>query len=251
MSSGKEDFYYKEVDPEGHETLRVISAARKFNKWTFDSISQFCSGEILEIGSGIGNISEHFIDHGHCITLSDIRENYRESLRKNYGSKVGPEGIIELDLVEPDFSNTYQNLKGRFDTIFALNVVEHIEDDLLAIKNASTLLKPGGRLIILVPAFNSLYNSFDKHLMHFRRYTKSTLSELFMANELKVLHSYYFNAAGIPGWYVSGRLQKHDTIPGGQMRLFNSLVPVFRLIDLITFRKIGLSVVCVGEKLGE
>jgi SAM-dependent methyltransferase len=248
MSTDNRDFHYKEIDLEGFENLKVIADAGNFNEWMYEVIASHCSGDILEIGSGIGNISEQFLKNGHSITLSDIRANYREMLQQRFGEMAGFKAVIGLDLVHPDFSSEYKELTGRFDTVFALNVVEHIEDDSVAISNASTLLKPGGKLIILVPAFNSLYNVLDKNLMHFRRYNKESLTGLFKKNGLKVNSNFYFNAAGIPGWYISGKLQKHETIPGGQMRLFNSLVPLFRLLDQIMFRKIGLSVVCVGEK---
>src|SRR6185295_819539 len=103
----------------------------------------------------------------------------------------------------------YKHLMGTFETVFALNVVEHIENDMLAIRNCHKLLKKGGKLIILVPAFQSLYNGFDKELYHYRRYTKHTLNKLFKENSFHLVESKYFNALGILGWYVSGKLQRN------------------------------------------
>jgi len=53
---------------------------------------------------------------------------------------------------------------------------------------------------------------------------------------------------GIPGWYISGKLQKNKTIPKGQMSLYNKFVPVFKLVDKLLFNKVGLSVISVGIK---
>ncbi len=248
MSSTDGKFEYRELDPEGFETLSVISDAVNFNDWAYESIRPWCQGKILEIGSGIGNISTRFIREGMDITLSDIRSNYREFLAFKFPQLQGLNKILPVDLVHSDFSKKYESLSGVYDTVFALNVVEHIENDSQAIQNARQLLKPGGKLIILVPAFQSLYNSFDRELHHYRRYRRKNLEQLFRSNHLTVLKSFYFNAGGIPGWFVSGTIQKNRIIPAFQMRTFDKLVPLFKILDFLFLKKIGLSVVCVGTK---
>lgn len=239
---------FKEVDQIGGETLDVISSADKFNRWTYDTIAPFCKGNILEVGSGVGNISKYFLENKQSIFLSDIRQGYCDKLQENFSSYPNLKGIDLLDLVDPDFDNKFKHLLGTFDTLFSLNVVEHIYDDNLAIKNARKLLKTGGHLIILVPSYQWLYNGFDKELDHYRRYNKKTLSALFDSNELTIMKKQYFNFMGIFAWFISGKLQKNDTIPGGQMNLYNMLVPIFKLIDRIVFRVAGLSTIVVGKK---
>lgn len=241
-------FKFKEIDSEGLETLDVISDAVKFNNWMYQTIRPFCSGRILEIGSGIGNISALFIHSNQTITLSDIRENYTSLLVKKFTNHANLEEVVLLDLVAENFQEKYASYLETFDTIFALNVVEHIEDDKQAIENCKLLLKKGGRLIILVPAYQSLYNVFDQELFHFRRYTTRSLKNIFEKNDLKIINSQYFNSIGIIGWYISGKIQKNKTIPKNQMKIFNFFVPVFKIIDLILFKKIGLSAIVVGEK---
>jgi SAM-dependent methyltransferase len=248
MSDTASAFPYKEIDPEGFETLKVISDAVHFNDWTYETVRPFCSGSILEIGSGIGNISSRFIQNGYDITLSDIRQNYREFLAARFPGHAREGKIIGIDLVDPDFNTRHASLAGKFDTVFALNVVEHIRDDEEAISNCAFLLTPGGSLIILVPAFPALYNSFDRELHHFRRYRKKELNNLFGKAGIQVEHSFYFNAGGIPGWFWSGNVQKNKIIPAAQMRTFDRLVPVFRIVDRILFRSVGLSLVMAGRK---
>ncbi len=248
MTDSKPGFHFKEIDEEGLETLQVIADAKSFNNWMYAAIKEFCAGRILEVGSGIGNISELFLNDNLDLTISDIRDNYREYLATKFPELAEKNKIIDFDLVHPDFSNQYPKLIQSFDTVFALNVVEHIEDDGLAIANAYKLLKPGGHLIILVPAFQGLYNQLDQELYHFRRYSKTSLQNLFSKSHIPVLKSFYFNAAGIPAWYISGKMQKNKTIPGNQMKLFNVMVPLFKLMDKILMNKIGLSVICVGKK---
>jgi 2-polyprenyl-3-methyl-5-hydroxy-6-metoxy-1,4-benzoquinol methylase len=237
-------FEFKEVDVEGWETLSAIESADKLNNWMYETIKPFCKGKILEIGSGIGNISQFFIKNNKNITLSDIRDNYCNELKKKFPQAH----VLNLNLIDQDFDTKMATHLEQYDTIFALNVVEHIEDDYLALKNARKMLKKDGHLIILVPAYQALYNGFDKELEHYRRYTKKSLQEIFIKNEYSIIKSKYFNFAGIAGWYVSGKLQKNKTLPKDQVKLYNLLVPVFKLIDKVIFNSMGLSVIVVGKK---
>jgi len=239
------EFEYREIDNEGWETLDAIAAADKFNQWMYQTIKQYCGGKILEIGSGIGNISRFFIDDKANITLSDIRTVYCDVLKKKF---PGADDVIEMNLTHPSFDTEYSQFLGEYDTVFALNVVEHIKDDVMAVKNCHKLLKPNGRLVILVPAYADLYNRFDRELEHFRRYTGKRLNSLLVSGNFRIQHSQYFNFMGIPGWYISGKLQKNKTIPKGQMSLYNKFVPVFKLVDKLLFNKVGLSVISVGIK---
>lgn len=234
----------KEIDLEGLVTLNVIEKADQFNEWMYDTISPNCNGRVLEIGSGIGNISQFFIRDNKEIVLSDLRENYCEIVKQKYPNNE----VIKIDLVHNDFDNEYKSLIGTFDAVFALNVVEHIEDDVLAIANCKKLLKTSGKLTILVPAYQFLFCNFDVELEHYRRYTAKPLINIIKANDLKIHKTFYFNFIGILGWFFTGKILKKKTIPEGQMGLFNKLVPIFKLADFLTFRKIGLSVICVSLK---
>lgn len=179
-------FEYKELDDEGMETLEAISAADKFNSWMYEVISPYCSGKILEIGSGIGNISQFFYKDRHNINFSDIRNNYREILSDKF--KLFEPRVYDLNLVDPEFESKNSSLIGTFDTVFALNVVEHIDDDSLALLNCHSLLKSGGNVVILVPSYEILYNVFDKTLGHVRRYNKEKL-KILVEKKFKVIHS--------------------------------------------------------------
>jgi len=215
----------------------------------YHTIKSYCSGQILEIGSGIGNISQLFLRDGYQITLSDIRNDYCENLRAQFSAFSNLKGVIHLDLVHSNFEKEYQSHFSKYKTIFALNVIEHIPADDLAIRNCHFLLKSSGKLIILVPAYPQLYNDFDKGLQHYRRYTKKSLNRLIVKNNFKIIRSKYFNAVGILGWYISGKLQKNETIPKDQMKLYDKLVPVIKLIDSILLNRVGLSVITIAQKV--
>jgi len=235
-------------DSYGEKTLKVIGAADDFNRWMFETIKPFCDGDILEIGSGIGNISKFFFESNIPIHCSDYNLNYCEQLKASFSSQPLCRSILNIDLVHPNFDTIYKNKLGNFQTVFALNVIEHIKDDDLAISNCKKLLKPDGHLIILVPAFQSLYNHFDKSLGHHRRYKTSTAKMLFQQSEFTVFHQQYFNAFGLLGWFWSGAVRKRKYIPLWQMKFFNLVLPLTKFLDVLLFKKVGLSVITVGKK---
>ncbi|MFI5155398.1 MAG: hypothetical protein ACHQEM_04405, partial [Chitinophagales bacterium] len=116
------------------------------------------------------------------------------------------------------------------------------------IRNATKLLRYKGRIIILVPANQALYNSFDKSLGHYRRYTEKKLVHLLESEGLELIRSKYFNMAGIAGWWFFGSVLKRQIIPAISLKLFDLMVPLLKMFDWISFRRIGLSVVAIAEK---
>lgn len=239
---------FKENDTVGANTLNTIHDAFRFNRWVYQAIKPYCKGKVLEVGSGIGNISTFFLHDGVPVMLTDIRKSYCEKLERTFGDKSSFLGTRVMDLADVHFDEKFSDQLSTYDTVFALNVVEHIFDDSRAINNCYKLLKENGHLVILVPSYQTLFNNFDTELGHYRRYTKSSLSKLFLENNFEIIHRQYFNFVGIPGWFVSGKLQRNSNIPDNQMKLFDFLVPLSKVVDSLLFNTVGLSTIVVGRK---
>lgn len=77
---------------------------------------------------------------------------------------------------------------------------------------------------------------------------KRDLNMLFQKQNLSILKSFYFNAAGIAGWFVSGKIQRNKTLPKNQVRLYDWFVPIFKIIDKLLLNRVGLSVISIGMK---
>ncbi|WP_242117942.1 class I SAM-dependent methyltransferase [Aestuariivivens sediminicola] len=240
---------YEEYDFIGESTLQVIAEANNFNKWMYETIKPYCKSKILEIGSGIGNISAFFLEDKFQILLTDMRPSYCSKLRYRFKGDENFLGTEQINLVDQNFDSKFKDHFNQYTTVFALNVIEHIKEDHLAIKNCYKLLKENGHLIILVPSYSQLYNNFDKELGHIKRYNKKSLSRLFSPSQFEIKERTYFNAIGIFGWYINGTLLKKKIIPKQQMGIFNTLVPFFKLIDLIILRRFGLSTIIIGKKI--
>ncbi len=233
----------------GLETLQSIQHADRFNAWMHAQIKPFCKGNVLEIGSGIGNISKFLILDGFSTTLSDYNGNYCDILSEKYNDKPNIKNILHLDILDADFDNKYAKLFATFDTIIGLNVIEHVDDDTTAIENCKKLLAHNGVIIMLVPAYNWLFNGIDTALGHFRRYNKNTVSNLFAKTQLQTKHMHYFNASAIGGWFISGKIFKNSVIKQNQMKIYNRFVGLFKFIDVCTFNRIGISLIAVASKM--
>ena len=112
------------------------------------------------------------------------------------------------------------------DTILCSNVLEHVEDDDAVLSRFYRFLPQGGRLVLLVPALRILYNTLDRELGHFRRYTKRELTQKLKRSHFHICSLKYFNFFGILGWFVNGTLLRRRVLPAGQVRKFNQFVPL-------------------------
>lgn len=121
--------------------------------------------------------------------------------------------------------------REQLDTVVCLNVLEHVEDDLAGLRSMHSVLKPGGRAIVLVPCGQEIFGTLDTALGHFRRYSREDLKEKMERIGFDVDNVLEFNRISRPAWFVSGRLMKRTALNPGQLRLFDKLVWLWRLID--------------------
>lgn len=228
-------------DAVGAATLTRLAAAPRYNRWMFERLRPWLGDRVLEVGSGIGNLSAFLIDRSRLV-LSDTDPRYLERLRQRF---AGNEQVAVVSLRLPTFHP--ELVPERFDTIICLNVLEHVREDRLSLATLFRLLQPGGRLILLVPALPAIYGALDRALGHFRRYTPAELRRKYAEAGFRMRHLEYFNLAGIPGWWFTGRVLKRDLIPAASLRWFDALVPLFRLERFLPWR-IGQSVIAIGER---
>lgn len=234
-------------DTTGRQILETIAKADQFNRWLFSSVQPHLKGSILEIGSGIGNISEFILGLTTETSLSDNDPEYLRCLEKRFERNPYVKGIYQIDLENSPINQGLARLEGTFDTVISINVLEHIANDSLAIEHMKFFLKPGGALIILTPAYPALFSKLDKALSHYRRYSKKILSDLVRQQGMKIRRSFHFNSIGMVAWTYAKVLHLR-TIPRQEMRLFNTLVPLGKFVDKMLFQKAGLSIIIVAEK---
>jgi SAM-dependent methyltransferase len=231
------------ADQPGAETLEIMQAAPNYNSWQFSRIAPYLGRRICEVGAGTGNMSGLMVGQGReLLVLTDTDPHYCETLKDRFASH--PEVVVG-QLTLPDETAWYRFQHYELDTLVALNVIEHISDDVDALKSMAAMLRPGGRAVVLVPAFQELFGSLDHELGHIRRYTRGSLSRRMSEAGFKVERAFYFNLLGMLGWWVNARLRKVPRIPVEQLRYFDTLVPILRLEDRVPL-PLGQSIIAIG-----
>ncbi|WP_267387827.1 class I SAM-dependent methyltransferase [Sphingomonas sp. GC_Shp_3] len=157
---------------------------------------------ILEIGCGTGHNLPMLAKFG-MVEAIEIDPAAREIASQRLGRPVGSAPLPALTGVE----------RGAYDLIAVLDVVEHIEDDVAALKAMAECLKPGGKILITVPAHQWMWSAHDTVNHHHRRYSKATLEKAIAAAGLKSRKLGYFNSLLFPlaaASRIAGRLRGKD-----------------------------------------
>ena len=212
-------------DESGGEILERLNRAPRFTRWMADVIRPYIGDRVLEVGAGTGNMSVHLMPRS-VYWATDVNSHYLDYLVTLRATRPYMR-VAFTDAMDGATFPTGQS----FDTVVCLNVVEHVQDDLGALRNVWDALSDGGRAIILVPCGPGLYGTLDEVLGHFRRYTREQLVGVAEQAGFRVEQVLKFNRPGVPAWWLNGRILHRKTFGLGQIRMLNFLTPVFRLVD--------------------
>ena len=141
------------ADEHGSEILARLNRAPRFTKWMADTIRPYLGERILEIGAGIGNLTSNLVPRTEY-WASDINPQYLDRLKKLQQTRP----YLHVQFTDAGAGETYP--EEQFDTVICLNVVEHLEDDIRALRNIRASLQKNGRAIVLVPNGPGLYGSW-------------------------------------------------------------------------------------------
>jgi len=220
------------------ETLRRMEAAENYNRWLLERGRAEIGRRVLDAGAGIGTFSAAVAD-GRQVVALEPDPTFVPALRERF---AGCSNVTVLDCAVEELDGD-----ASFDTILCFNVLEHIAADEAALARFASLLRPGGSLLLLVPAHPTAYGRIDYVLGHERRYAKRELSEKLEFAGLEVARLRYVNPVGILGWFVTSRLLRASQVPSGPLRLYDRLVPILRLIDRVPV-PFGLSLWAVARR---
>jgi SAM-dependent methyltransferase len=204
-------------------------------------------GRLLDLGCGTGGVLREVAPRRACVGLD------RSALALRVCRRKGNRGLARGDLAALPFA------AASFDTVLALDVIEHLDDDVAFLRRAAGLVAPGGRLLVAVPAFQILWSRHDETLEHRRRYRASQLEAALRAAGLRVERTTYTNFFVFPVaalWRILsyrlglGRLApRHDFWP--VPRLVNALLVRLYALEARLLRRldlpVGVSVVCVAR----
>ncbi|OGG80040.1 hypothetical protein A3A39_03035 [Candidatus Kaiserbacteria bacterium RIFCSPLOWO2_01_FULL_54_13] len=215
------------------EELFLFQKAVRWKWYWSRIIKPYMHGDVLEVGAGIGANTRLFLDTDfqRWVCLEPDPELLREA-RARVPSSRRHEFV----------AGTISDIKEKFDVVFYIDVLEHIKDDSHEMQRAAEHLKPGGTLIVLVPAHQWLYSPFDKAVGHVRRYTKRTLRDT-APPSLRLEKLIYLDSVGLLA-SIGNKLFLRQTMPTlAQIRAWDVLfVPISKQIDPLLGHRVGKSV---------
>lgn len=220
--------------------LDALAGAGRYKEWLVSRVLPHIGGSVLEIGCGTGTFTRHFAAAAKRVLAIDIDAGFVASARRATGNLPG----VTVERADA----TTRQWDGAFDTVVMLDVLEHIADDAALLRSLHAALKPGGRLVLKVPAHRALFGPMDSAVGHRRRYSRAGLEAVLTEAGFDAPETRYFNAASVFGWWLNGKVLRR-TIPGrSQIRLFDRLVPVLRAVEEVVSPPFGLSLIAAARR---
>ena len=183
----------------------AMSDAANYHRYQWDLFSGLLGRRVVEIGPGFGQYTRRMLDSGRAVFACDLDQRHLDDLHQTISSEALRSR--QLDLQNPGSAkDVLQEFKP--DTVILLNVLEHIQNDQSALEFLRSVVTDDGRLILLVPSHQWLYNGLDQQAGHFRRYTRHTLQQTAKAAGWQPVGCRYVNAPGIPGWFIAGLMSR-------------------------------------------
>ncbi len=233
----------------GFQTMSsALPDAVNYHRWIVDLMRPYLRGNVLEVGFGYGQYTRHLAGLAGTLVAADIDPDclaLQASLPPNVQLRLA-------NLASDDFAGLVG--AGAHDVAVCLNVLEHVEDDLQALRGLRDALRPGGRLLLLVPAHAALYGPMDRLAGHYRRYSRRELRRTLSHVGLAPQALRYVNPLGGLGWWLNAWLAHPRTLSDAsinrQILWFDRYVqPLSRWLTPLTARFFGQSLWAVSQRL--
>lgn len=228
----------------GKETLRRIAGMARFNRWLADLVLPHVGARAVEVGSGTGTFTDVLRQGRSALLCLELDDGHVQALRRRYRGDETVR-VVRADAADPGWTH---HEREAWDSVVCLNVLEHIPDDVAALRNMRAVIRPEGRLVLYVPALPALYGSLDRNLDHYRRYQRGALLSLLRKIGFRCVLVRYVNLFGIIGWFLNSRILGRTILPAGQLQLYDRLANLFRVVEEAIGPPIGQSLLLVMSK---
>ena len=226
------------------EDQERMARARNYFAWQQHLVTRELGRRVVEVGCGLGNFTEMLLDREMVIAV-DAEPGCTARLKQRFPDRNNLL-VFTCDAGSPAFAHL---AAFQPDSCVCLNVLEHIRDDAGALRAMASLLKAGGVIVLLVPAFQTLYGPIDRNLGHCRRYTRESLLRLAESAGLRVRKAHYMNSFGFLGWWLNAHVLRREAQSEGQIGIFDRyLVPIISRLEDWIRPPFGQSLFVVLEK---
>ena len=221
--------------------LESNASAVNYHAWLCSMAVPYLGPHPLELGSGLGDYAQTWLDGGlERIAISEV-EPHRRRLLENRFRDDPRVRLVSIDLSRED--------PADFSSVVSFNVMEHVPDDRRAFRAAHALLRKGGYFITFAPAFPFAMSRFDRSVGHVRRYKLDSIREGYVAAGFEITEARYYNAPGLLAWFVGMRLLRMTPKASATLSIWDEqVVPRTRSWESRHTMPFGQSVLCVGRK---
>jgi len=222
------------------ETLELLASAVNYNSWLTSLAAPHLGEAPIELGSGLGDYAQAWLDQGvPRITTSEVDPSRLARLRARFSDDPRVE-VAFFDILSPPV--------GEHSALVAFNVLEHIPDHVGALRGAHKLLRPGGLVIMFVPAFAFAMSRFDREVGHVRRYTVASMRSALTEAGLEIVEARYVNLPGLLAWFVGMRLLRMSPGEGRLLSVWDrKVIPLARNWESRHRAPFGQSVFAIGR----
>jgi SAM-dependent methyltransferase len=229
------------------DSLDMIASLCAYNQWVYNLVRPHLGQRVLEVGCGTGNLTHYIATDGKDVTGIELVTRFVKAFEDRFADqtfKHTPRVIrgTLADMAVPTEASAY------FDSVVSFNVLEHIDDHVLALSDMKDQVHPGGNVIVFAPGSPFAFGELDEALGHYRRYTPASMKQAMEQAGLQWVDGRYSNMLGAGGWWFNSRILKKQDVPGDQAKLFNRLVPMLTIIEKIIKPWFGQSVMGVGKR---
>jgi len=237
--------YTQTQDRYAADDLEIMQEARRYSGHVFNLFRGYIGRRVLEVGCGISTMSRRLIEVADLVVGIEPNPTCVAIARRT----LGDQPRFELRSCHLEECDRAELASHRFDTVFCVNVLEHISDDVAALRAFREVIAPGGHVLIFVPAVQAAYGPLDAALGHHRRYSKRSLSKAFTDAGLELLSLRYTNPIGLLGWMAGAYVTRSTQHSSAQIRIFETLVAPWALpLERLIPPPIGLSLVAIGRR---
>lgn len=232
------DLYYEGRD------LEAMAVLSRYYHWMLEMFAPYLGGHGVEIGAGQGTMSQLLVNRLERLDLVEPSPNLYVILKERFGE----DGRVTLKPIS--LEGYLEHVPPRtLDTVVMVNVLEHVKDDRAALVAIERCLRPGGHLLLFVPALRQLYSKFDRLVGHHRRYHLGDLNALVSGVSLQVAQSRYCDLLGVVPWLILNRLCGSTRLNPILVRIYDVLfTPATRTLERIIQPPFGKNIILVARK---